>query len=60
MIAMVEQHDGTYVDDERVPKCGEDFCDWCGDCLHCYGGDPCRDGSAASKHVWVVYRSCTF
>ena len=57
MIAMVEQHDGTYVDDERVPKCGEDFCDWCGDCLHCYGDDPCRDGSSASKHLWVVYRS---
>lgn len=36
---------------ERVmpsPICCEDFCDDCGDCLVCYGEDPCRDGG---KHV---------
>ena len=35
---------------ERQPVCGEDFCDRCGDCLHCYGGDPCYDGGS---HMWV-------
>lgn len=33
------------------PYCGEDFCDSCGDCLHCYADDYCPDGS----HMWVVY-----
>lgn len=39
------------------PECGEDFCDTCGDCLACYGGDPCygfHDDPEAG-HSWVVY-----
>lgn len=38
--------------EEAEPKCGEDFCDECGDCLHCYGGDPCYNGG---EHIWIVY-----
>jgi hypothetical protein len=34
------------------PRCGEDFCDWCGDCLRCYGNDPCPRGG---EHAWVIY-----
>lgn len=34
-----------------APICGEDFCDSCGDCLHCYDLDSCPNGG----HVWVVY-----
>ena len=37
---------------EDEPECGADFCDRCGDCLHCYGGDECvhsKDG----QHLWV-------
>lgn len=34
------------------PRCG-DFCDQCGDCLHCYGGDPC--GMGDDEHTWVIY-----
>lgn len=26
------------------PECGVDFCQICGDCLACYGGDSCIDG----------------
>lgn len=26
---------------EPIWRCGEDFCELCGDCLWCYGGDPC-------------------
>lgn len=33
--------------------CGQDFCDHCGDCLHCYGDEPCIDGG---KHRWVIYK----
>lgn len=38
---------------EATPICGEDFCDSCGDCLYCYGGDDCyySDGG----HYWVEY-----
>lgn len=53
MLARVEQKDGTYVSEERgAPKCGEDFCDACGDCLECYGDHDCPEG----QHVWVIYQ----
>ena len=57
MIAEVEQADGSYVDVEHGdPVCGEDFCDKCGDCLHCYGDGPCFDGSEQLiAHRWVIY-----
>lgn len=56
MIAQVEQPDGTFVDEERVPECGEDFCERCGDCLACQG-DVCyvSDSENLVGHVWVVY-----
>lgn len=38
---------------EAEPRCGEDFCDDCGDCLHCYAGDSCYAGEGS--HLWVVY-----
>lgn len=39
--------------EQADPVCGEDLCDSCGDCLHCYGyEDSCRGGSS---HYWVVY-----
>jgi len=38
--------------EEAEPVCGEDFCDSCGDCLACYGCDPCFDGG---DHFWVEY-----
>lgn len=25
----------------NTPQCGRDFCDSCGDCLHCYGEFNC-------------------
>ena len=34
---------------ERPPSCGEDFCEDCGDCIACYGGDPCRNDQ---QHDW--------
>ena len=42
--------------EEATPVCGEDFCDGCGDCLHCFVGDLCcPDGITEREHVWVVY-----
>jgi hypothetical protein len=41
--------------EERVPECGKDFCDRCGDCLHCYGDDPCISGEEYPAHRWVIY-----
>ena len=40
------------IDDK--PKCGIDFCDECGDCLHCYGGEQCPY-SDDGYHFWVEY-----
>jgi len=37
---------------EAIPKCGEDFCDTCGDCLHCFGDMICMDNGT---HFWVQY-----
>lgn len=49
-------------DDGRY-ECGVDFCDTCGDCMACYGGEPCYTGDAsqlnddgeiiARDHNWV-------
>ena len=44
----------VYGSEEAEPECGEDFCDSCGDCLHCYGGDPCLE-SSDGEHFWVAY-----
>jgi hypothetical protein len=38
---------------DAVPKCG-DYCDSCGDCLHCYGEYDCG-GIEGRSHMWVVY-----
>lgn len=52
MIRKVYAADGTFVREEDAePECGEDFCDECGDCLHCYGGDSCTEEGG---HRWVV------
>lgn len=42
--------------EEAEPECGEDFCDSCGDCLHCYSGDDCY-GNKYGEHLWVRYES---
>ena len=37
--------------EKRIPICGEDFCDRCGDCLACYGDEhSCIDGQ---PHLWI-------
>lgn len=36
-------------------ECGKQFCERCGDCLHCYGGEDCYDGGRDNgAHVWWV------
>ena len=40
--------------EEAEPECGVDFCDSCGDCLECYGGDWCGH-NREEGHRWVVY-----
>jgi hypothetical protein len=47
-------HERSRRTEEAEPECGEDFCDACGDCLDCYGGDPCYE-SKSGEHFWVVY-----
>ena len=56
MIRHVYNRDGTKLlrREEAEPVCGEDFCDACGDCLHCYYGDGCCSGER-TEHWWVVY-----
>lgn len=39
---------------ELEPRCGEDFCDLCGDCLRCFDGDRCPE-TDDGEHRWVVY-----
>lgn len=39
---------------EEEPECGKDFCDSCGDCLHCYWEDPCYENDQ-KDHFWVTY-----
>jgi len=53
MLAHVLAADRTEAAVEADPRCGADFCDQCGDCLRCYGYDPC--GMDEGYHTWVVY-----
>lgn len=42
--------------DAGTPECGEDFCDWCGECLGCMGDIPCAsffEEGPYDRHVWV-------
>ncbi len=51
MKAFCEKQDNTYEWVEMGdPICGEDFCDSCGDCLHCYN-EYCEGGC-----FWVMYK----
>jgi len=42
----------------REPICGRDFCSNCGDCLHCYGSDPCG-GEEERGHDFSVLLDTT-
>ena len=42
--------------EEATPVCGEDFCDDCGDCLHCYVEDRCQF-NYTGIHRWVQYKN---
>lgn len=36
--------------------CGNDFCDRCGDCMACFGGDACYGGGIDhGEHLFVIY-----
>lgn len=41
---------------DAEPECGEHFCDRCGDCLSCYGFDPCWATNDAQEHLWIEYK----
>jgi hypothetical protein len=43
--------------EEAEPECGKDFCDHCGDCLACFGGDWCPNEGRDNEHWWVVYET---
>lgn len=45
----LNEHGYYDFDNDPEPLCGVDFCEMCGDCLHCYGGDPCHR-SEDDKH----------
>lgn len=55
MLAEIYDNDGRIKlsEEDREPVCGEDFCDDCGDCLHCYGGDDCYPHGG--QHRWIIY-----
>jgi hypothetical protein len=45
--------------EEATPKCGVDFCDRCGDCLHCYRVGCYKNGDwkTGASCFWVVYEA---
>lgn len=40
---------------EAEPECGKNFCDSCGDCLHCYPGECIDRSGETGEHRWVQY-----
>ena len=58
--ARVYGKDNKFIEHRDVEvECGEHFCDSCGDCLHCYGSDPCYgnldDDGEPGLHFFVIY-----
>ena len=41
--------------EEAEPKCGEDFCDRCGECLACTEGWELKCLPEYKEHLWIVY-----
>lgn len=37
-----------------IPVCGNDLCEECGDCIHCFGGNECAF-TKDKQHVWMRY-----
>jgi len=55
VIARVKRPDGSEFAVEAEPVCMVDFCALCGECLDCYGGEPCWDGEHRwGDHMWHV------
>lgn len=54
MLCCLIYPDGRREEVEADPVCCEDFCEDCGDCLHCDGGDPCWC-SKDREHRWFKY-----
>ena len=57
MKAYIDRENDAYLWTEvGDPVCGIDFCDQCGDCLHCYWDDECYP-YPGEGHSWVIYRN---
>jgi hypothetical protein len=52
--AIVDEQYRVVAEVQAEPHCGKDFCDLCGDCLHCYPDDPCYSSSHGG-HQWTIY-----
>lgn len=37
----------------ELNDCGGVFCDACGDCSICYGGDPCYAVDPPGEHIFI-------
>ena len=55
MIATVSSETGEGRVIEATPVCAQHFCEYCGDCLWCYGSDPCYGNEEPGEHAWVIY-----
>jgi len=55
-LCTIVDKDGKVLRQEMRPvACGDDVCWWCGECLACYGCDPCFDVEGVEgEHRWVV------
>lgn len=57
MRCAIYSSDDTFLRWEDIkPECGEDFCEKCGDCLHCFP-DVCSGSN--ESHLFVRYEDHT-
>lgn len=56
MKVLVVDHLGRSLGEHDMdPKCGELFCDCCGDCAHCYGDETCYGNGDPGEHSFTWY-----
>lgn len=55
MLLIVIYPNGERDEIQWTPQCDRDFCERCGDCLHCCADEQCTCNPDGTDHLWIEY-----